>query len=236
MDGAVDLSFEWLWAGDETTIDGFLIYLHTSDSPAAYAFGTDVTTETVHAVPANKRAFVKFGAAANKYYTFGVAAQKTTLGTGLIRSTVVKSLTAGENPYRPSSTVAFNGNVLGTIDGVSASAVVNDLNAVVGGTTLYRSLGAPTFNPTPSGVTLASNTNGTSNITLYWDAYNQGALPADLLILFWRKSVGAPTISDSSLAFKINTLTGGSHTFEGVDPVGPWSFGSAAARKTENGL
>jgi hypothetical protein len=126
-DGSADISFEWAWAGTEGDIDGFQIYVYQSASSSAYTFGTSVAAETVYTVPANKRAFILFGVAANLYTTFGVLAyrsvDKDINSTGVIKSTLVKPSMAAENPYRPSANVAFAGNVTGTVNGVAASSV-----------------------------------------------------------------------------------------------------------------
>lgn len=128
-DGSVDISFEWSWSGNEGDIDGFLVYARPSTSSSAYTLGTTPAEETVYTVPANKRAFVLFGVAADKYYTFGVqayrAVDKAINAAGVIKSTLVKATGSGENPYRPSSTVAFTGDVTGTISGTSASTLVS---------------------------------------------------------------------------------------------------------------
>lgn len=242
-DGSADISFEWSWAGDEGDIDGFIIYVRSSSSASTYTFGSIPSGETVYAVPANKRAFILFGSPANSYYTFGVQAyrsvDKDINATGKVVSTLVKATYAGENPYQPSSIVAFAGDITGTVAGTAVTTLIS--NAANGataysGTQLYRSSGVPTNNPVPSGIVTTPNTNGTGNITLYWEPYEQGALPADFFVLFWSKTAAPPTISDNSLIFNINTVTPSKYSFEGVNLADTWSFGLAAARKTENGL
>lgn len=134
-DGSVDISFEWGWSGNEGDIDGFLVYARPSTSSSAYTLGTTPAEETVYTVPANKRAFVLFGVAADKYYTFGVqayrAVDKAINAAGVIKSTLVKAAGSGENPYRPSSTVAFTGDVTGTISGTNASTVVSNASTAL---------------------------------------------------------------------------------------------------------
>lgn len=134
-DGSVDISFEWGWSGIEGDIDGFLVFARQSTSSTVYALGTTPAEETVYTVPANKRAFVLFGVAADKYYTFGVqayrAVDKAINAAGVIKSTLVKATGSGENPYRPSSTVAFTGDVTGTIDGTNASTVVSNASTAL---------------------------------------------------------------------------------------------------------
>jgi hypothetical protein len=78
-------------------------------------------------MPAAKRAFILYGVAANKYYTFGVRAYRKVdtdiSSTGLIFSDIIKSSVAGENPYQPSSTVAFAGNITGTVNNIPVGQV-----------------------------------------------------------------------------------------------------------------
>jgi hypothetical protein len=124
-DGSADISFEWGWSGNEGDIDGFLVYVYQSSSSSSYSFGTTPAAETVFTVPAAKRAFILFGSAANLYTTFGVqayrAVDKDINASGVIKSTLVKSTLAAENPYQPSSNVAFSGSITGTLSGASGT-------------------------------------------------------------------------------------------------------------------
>lgn len=135
VDGSADISFEWSWGGSEGDIDGFLVTVYQSGSANAYVLGSSPALETVYTVPASKRAFILFGTAADRYYTFGVQAyrsvDKSVAASGTILSARVKSTAAGENPFRPSATVAFVGNVTGTINSIPA-ANVNVWTAISG--------------------------------------------------------------------------------------------------------
>ena len=128
-DGSVDISFEWAWGGNEGDIDGFLVFARQSASETAYTFGTNAAEETVYTVPASKRAFVLFGVAADQYYTFGVqayrAVDKAVNAAGVIKSALVKATGSGENPYRPRTSVAFTGDVTGTVGGTAAATLVS---------------------------------------------------------------------------------------------------------------
>lgn len=132
-DGAADISFEWVWGGAEGDIDGFLVHVYQSTSSAAYTFGTTPAAETVYTVPASKRAFILFGAGATMYTTFGVQAyrsvDKDISSTGVIRSSMVRPSVAAENPYRPSNSVAFTGDITGTISGMAASTLLSNVAA-----------------------------------------------------------------------------------------------------------
>lgn len=133
-DGSADVGVKWQWAGDNGDIDGFQVYVHQTDTDTPYTFGSNVPAETVFEVPAAKRAFVLLGVAADVYYTFGVRAyrkvDKNVVPSGVVFSTIEKSTAPGENPYRPSASVAFagnvTGNVTGNVAGVAASTLVAD--------------------------------------------------------------------------------------------------------------
>jgi len=125
---SADISFEWSWSGAEGDIDGFVVYTHQDTAATAYVCGTTPAAETAYVVPSHKRAFVLFGVAPQLHYTFGVQAyrrvdQDINAG-GLIQSAIVQSAVAGENPYRPAASVAYEGDVIGTIDGMPASELV----------------------------------------------------------------------------------------------------------------
>ncbi len=126
-DGSADISFEWLWSGNNSDIDGFTVVVLSSTSSAAYTLGTTPADETVYTIIPEKRACFLYGVPANRYYTFYVQAYRVVdpdiNSAGVIRSTAVKSTASGENPYRPSATVAFAGNITGTVNGVAVSTV-----------------------------------------------------------------------------------------------------------------
>ena len=126
-DGSVDISFEWNWAGTNTVIDGFIVYVYQSTTNTAYTFGNNASGEQVFYVTPEKRAFILYGVAADRYYKFGVQAYRivdpNVDASGVIKTTIVSPSVSTENPYQPSTSVAFLGNVTGTINGVAASTV-----------------------------------------------------------------------------------------------------------------
>lgn len=127
-DGSADISFEWNWSGVEGDIDGFLVYVRQAGVSGAYTFGTTVSEETIYPVPANKRAFILFGTAANKYYHFAVRAYRKVdadVATGgVIYSPLVRTTATDEiNGFLPSSSVAFGGNITGTVNNIPANEV-----------------------------------------------------------------------------------------------------------------
>lgn len=144
----------------------------------------------------------------------------------------------------------------------SVTYVKAEMQAAYDGTVKYRSTGAPTNNPTPTTISKLIKANGSMDIRLGWDTYTQGVKQADLILLFWVKSteaadkiwdeieetwneldetwdgtsLGAPVVTDSCVTFNVNTSAGSYYIMEGVNPNSVWSFGIAAARRTENGL
>src|SRR3546814_12269946 len=101
--------------------------MRSSASAGAYTFGTTPSAETVYTLPADRRALIVTGVAANLYYTFGVRAYRTVdqdvAASGSILSTLVKPGGSGEDPYQPAASIAFAGNVTGTVNGATAATV-----------------------------------------------------------------------------------------------------------------
>jgi predicted phage tail protein len=194
-----------------TIIDGSKIY---AASIGAGTLAASSVTATNIAAGAVTTASMTAGAINGDRITAGtISATAITAGTALAGS------------------ITVSGSSLTTISGNAANG-----QTAFSGTTNYRTTGAPTNNPAPSGITITDNTNGTRNIQLNWGAYTQGANKADFLILFWNKTTTAPTINDASVSFSVNTSGGSYYVFEGVNPANNFSFGIAAARRTENGL
>lgn len=240
-DTAATISIEWAWSGTEGDIDGFQVFVFQQATNAAYTFGSQ--PEAIFTAPANKRAMVIPGLPADMYYFFAVRAyrrvDKDIHSSGVIASALTRPTLAAENPYRPSTEVAFAGNITGTINHVSAAELIaNAANgaAAFAGTAMYRTPGAPSNRPQPVSIDSVVNANASVNYIVRWEAYTQGERPADQLLLFWRKDGNAPTVNDSCISFAPNTTGRSYHVFEGVNPAGTFSFGIAAARRTELGL
>jgi hypothetical protein len=162
-DGSANISFEWSYGGSEASIDGFMVYVKVADATGAYSWDAP-ETETVYQVPANKRAFVVFSASVDKFYHFSVMAYRKVdediTAAGVLYSTRAVLTYSGtvegqENTgYRPSSTVAFAGNVTGTVNNIPVSNVnvwenitSSGGNKPVNGATknnIYRQTEAPT--------------------------------------------------------------------------------------------
>ena len=128
-DGSANISFEWTYTGtgDTYNIDGFIVYLRQSSTGESYTFGTTPSVETIYNITSDKRAFILYGAPANQYYTFGIQAYRVVdddiNSTGLISSSIVQPTRTEEDPYQPSSSVSYAGDVTGTVNGTAASTV-----------------------------------------------------------------------------------------------------------------
>ena len=173
---SVDISFEWQWSGNEADIDGFYIYVYATNASGTYTFGSAAAAETVYPVPAEKRAFILFGVTPNYFYTFGVRAYRVVdkdlaPTTGMIVSSLVKPGLSSENPYQPITSVAFNGNVTGTINGINAGNV-NVWSSISGA-------GKPDNNAT-SGAPAGTFVNGipAANVNV-WSAIGGSGKPDD---------------------------------------------------------
>ena len=129
-DSTVDISFEWLWGGTEADIDGFIVYLRSSKTDSAsYNFGTSPAQELSIVTTADRRAFAFTGVPVNNYYTFGIQAFRIVdadvAGAPIISSVIVQPALGAEDPYQPSTTIAFAGDLTGTIGGSAAGALAN---------------------------------------------------------------------------------------------------------------
>jgi hypothetical protein len=99
-DGSADISFEWTWAGTNSDIDGFVVVFHVSTSSTPYPFDGSGEEFSV-VVPADKRALLHPGVAADKYYSYAVKAfrivQSSVNATGFIYSTLSPASTASSS-------------------------------------------------------------------------------------------------------------------------------------------
>jgi hypothetical protein len=145
-DGSCNISLEWGFSGtgDAYDIDGFKLYVRTSSSSSSYTMGTAVAEEQQYIVDKDKRALILEGVAIDKYYTFGVRAYRAVDddidADGVLQSSIIQPSLAAENPYRPASSVAFDGDVTGTIDGTSATTVKDYASNSVQKDTAYNTV------------------------------------------------------------------------------------------------
>lgn len=237
-DGSVDISFEWSWSGNNADIDGWIVYVHNSSSSTSfYSFGSSTGAESLHYTTPEKRAFILFGVAADKYYTFGIEAyrivDKDVAASGMIRTGVITGSLSGENPYQPASTVGFAGNITGTINDVSAATVITNAtngNTAFTGTNKFRTASAPSNNATFGTITQSQTVDGNIVVEVPY-TYAQGTLPADKLYLYYRE--GGGTVTSADVAMATNPVSGSMEFI--LKPETTYSFGIQAVRTVDNG-
>lgn len=145
-DGSADISLEWSYMGegDQYNIDGFIVYMRSSNTGEQYVMGTNPMEETRTYVPPDTRAYIWHGVKANGYYTFGVQAfrdvDQDIDPTGRVSSQIVQPSLQSENPYRPTENVAFKGDIIGTIDGVSIEEINDRISTVEGAAELIANM------------------------------------------------------------------------------------------------
>lgn len=135
--GSVNLTIKWQYSDYNTTkedkhnIDGFLIYLYSSESEETYHFGSQMAEETMVDLIFSLRTYTFPSVPSNLYYTLGIRAYRRVdddiNSDGIVMSDIVRfdsntnisntevSLTeeALPAPYRPSETINFNGRING---------------------------------------------------------------------------------------------------------------------------
>lgn len=174
-DGAADVSFEWGFTGigDAYDIDGFLVYVRQGATNAVYTFGTTPAEEVVYTVASDRRAFILYGVPADKFYTFGVRAYRIVdqdvSASGILLSAIVKATGTGENPYQPSASVAFGGNVSGTVNGVAGSTLTTAATNFNGrNDRISTAVVAPVLANATGTLDHVINTDGSADISVEW--------------------------------------------------------------------
>lgn len=130
-DGSANISFEWSWlaTGESGDIDGFAVYVRASTSNKPYDFGTSPSEESVYITKPEQRAMIFNGVPANMWYTFGVHGFRNVDQdidrSGLLKGPIAKARATGENPYRPTENVAFEGLITGTVPSENLTGVIN---------------------------------------------------------------------------------------------------------------
>jgi hypothetical protein len=229
-DGSTNISFVWSWTGDNSTIDGFIVYVYQSTNATPYVLGQDQNNELVTYVTPDRRALILTGVAVNNYYTFYVQAYRIVdndvSSSGFIRSSAVKSTYSGSNPYLPASTPVFGGDITGTINGVSAATVQQNASAAYGkfsGTGGTLPAGNVEFN------FAASGSKGGSALNTVAVGSQDATTVQNSIINFNTRNdrnstaVVAPVIANDSSALHYTTNTDGSVNISFV-----WSWTGAA--------
>lgn len=236
-DSTSNISFEWNWAGTNADIDGFIVFIRQKSTTSSYTFGSTPSEEQVFYVTPEKRAFILYGVPVNQFYHFGIQAYRivdTDINSNnVIKTTIIQPSLSNENPYQPSSTVAFAGDVSGTVSGTSASTVVsNALNGqtAYNGTNIIRdTTSSPTNNAVFGSITFNSTSDGNIVANIPY-TYTQGAINADSLVFYYKK--GGGTVTSSDVAYIKNAVSGNINFI--LIPNTVYSFGIQAVRKSNN--
>lgn len=180
-DASADISFEWTYTtsttqGAANNIDGFAIYVYSSTSATPVTLGSSPATAdkyTVYYVNADRRAFILSGVSPDLYYTFGVRAYRvvdSNIGDGsgvVYGATIVQPGLAAENPYQPSATVAFTGNIGGTL--ATSTPASNVYNATTNFNANNDQFDSTPNTPTSVNIpTLVQNTNASADLKVTW--------------------------------------------------------------------
>ena len=243
-DASADISFEWTYTtsttqGAANNIDGFAIYVYSSTSATPVTLGSAPATAdkyTVYYVNADRRAFILSGVSPDLYYTFGIRAYRvvdSNIGdnSGVIyNTTIIQPSLAGENPYQPSATVAFTGNIGGTL--ATSTPASNVYNATTNFNTNNDQF---TSTPsTPTSVTLTTglqNTNATIDLKTTWafttsTVDNGGNIDGFTVYLRTIQPVLIDSLSASGSVVTYTTksahgfVAGNSVTVSGISPAG----------------
>lgn len=153
---------------------------------------------------------------------------------------VVPMLLREENSAIYAWSAEETAEVIGT-PGITYNPLNNPLIANISDlsdeTVLYRTKGAPDSRPWPVSLDVVQRSNGSMVYTLTWDHYAPGAKQPDNFVIFYSKTANAPTKTDPArMVPAVFDRWRQSYTLEGAPPSDTYSFGIAAARRTENGL
>lgn len=241
-DASADVSFEWSWSGSEADIDGFRVMVYSSTSSSAYTPGTTPAAETEIVLPANKRAFIALGLSPTNYYTFAVRAYREVDpdidASGVMFSSWVKSTRTEENPYRPSASVAWPGDVTGTVGGIPV-ANVNVWSAISGVSVATSDIQADAvtvpYSSSATGVTVTGETGvgglygGTTttlcSVTFTAAANGTAKISAEASLTVTTPSTNTSGVDDyttisTGLDLNGTTILGSSHNYQGDAQAG----------------
>ncbi|MFK3936701.1 phage tail protein [Alkalihalobacillus sp. NPDC078783] len=138
-DGTANVTIKWEYPDkyeeDKYNIDGFRVYIYSSDKPTPILLGSNINGEESKPVPREQRNFTFNSLTSNKYYTIGVMAYRTVDSDikedGVIKSEIVQPrntiqamrlFSTQSNvsepvedshpvPFQPTDKVNFNGSI-----------------------------------------------------------------------------------------------------------------------------
>lgn len=132
--GTVNLTVSWMYSdyniskNNADNVDGFYLYLYSSNLNEKYTFGSTMGKEQVSQIDdPNSRTYTHTGIPANLYYTVGIQAYRRVdedvNSDGILLSDVISPAYETSDPYRPAVSVQIKGEVVGKING---SKIVTD--------------------------------------------------------------------------------------------------------------
>jgi phage minor structural protein len=126
--GSVNLILNWTFPdfkkskNDADNIDGFFVFLNSSETDETYVFGSEIGDEEITNLSLTRRSCSFQNLPPNKYYTLGIKAYRSVdediHPDGILFSDIVTPDNPKANPYLPMTHVDFKG----TIQGYSLSA------------------------------------------------------------------------------------------------------------------
>lgn len=237
-DASADLSFEWIWGGDNDSIDGWEVVIVQRLSSLAYTIGATPSIEMLYRLPPDRRALIHPGQNPTSWYTFYVRAfrivDQDIAENGLIVSPWIKATAGGENPYQPASSIAFVGDITGTVNGMSASTITT---AVQNFNSRNNRNGAPIIVPTiPTDGTSVDHIvqpTGSVNISFEWAwAGNNDDIDGWEIMLYGSTSSFVYTVGSNPQAEALSLLPPGRRaiTIQGVHGTYYYTFAVRAFR------
>lgn len=229
--GAVDITVSWDWAGDESTIDGFLILDYTGDTNAYHNFDANDNVTTTNA---SQRKYTWRGIDGTKHYSCSIQAyrrvNRSINAAGIILSTPVQ-IAPTQPILNPSISIQING-----VPGSTITAAVANYNA-----SNDQNSSAITA---PANISLSSlsNTNGAVDITVAWDwtgSYKD--IDGFCIYLYTATTNAAHTLDLSNDKVFWSSPLSRSYTFLGVDAtkfytIGVLAYRSVSPHISANGL
>lgn len=127
--GSVDLSLSWTYNDysktkkDADNIDGFIVYMYSDTSSDVYEFGSKIAQQTYVPLTSDQRTYTFPSVPPNRYYTLGIQAYRmvdTDISPdGYLFSDIITPSGDKQNPYLPSETIEFRGNLNGKLNGIT---------------------------------------------------------------------------------------------------------------------
>jgi hypothetical protein len=129
---------------------------------------------------------------------------------------------------------APTGTVVGTTLAETVEGNASNGNIAATDTTEIRKTGVPSNLPVPTTISTSQGKNGTRKVTLGWNAYVQGAIKAQRLLVLMIEGTTAPTIATATKHITLPP-TATSYTWTGLNPELQYSFGICATRNNAQG-